>query len=347
MWRRLAVSGAIGISSGVLCWAIMRHLGLGACDFNYALREAGELLAGRDPYTIFQRTPSYPLPAAIVGLAFVWVKPEIAAGLFFGASSALLAFGLTRQGYTRLLVFLAYPYWAAMITVQWAPLIMASALLPWLLPVTTAKPQLGAVVVLTYPTRRGLLGCVLLLAASLILMPNWPLRWLGGVSQHTHYVPLLALPGPALLLALWRRRDPDSHLFLLSSLAPQHWFYESFILWLIPKTRQEIMATVFLSWGAGITRWYLTPHSWAEVGAWAVLWIYLPMLTVILLRGTEASLRERQKQMFTGVQTPATAMAALSFEDHLAGRRLQYGIASPLCWEWTSFFKERPIPEDC
>jgi hypothetical protein len=316
MWRRLAISGAIGISSGVLCWAIMRHLGLGACDFNYALREAGELLAGRDPYTIFQRTPSYPLPAAIVGLAFVWVKPEIAAGLFFGASSALLAFGLTRQGYTRLLVFLAYPYWAAMITVQWAPLIMASALLPWLLPVTTAKPQLGAVVVLTYPTRRGLLGCVLLLAASLILMPNWPLRWLGGVSQHTHYVPILALPGPALLLALWRRRDPDSHLFLLSSLAPQHWFYDSFILWLIPKTRQEIMATVFLSWGAGITRWYLTPHSWAEVGAWAVLWIYLPMLTVILLRGTEASLRERRKQMFTGVQTPATAIAALSVEDH-------------------------------
>jgi hypothetical protein len=304
MWRRLAVSAAIGISSGLLCWAIMRHLGLGACDFNYALREARELLAGRDPYVIFHGTPSYPLPAAIVGLAFIWVKPEIAAGLFFGLSSALLAFGLARQGYTRLLVFLAYPYWAAMITVQWAPLVMASALLPWLLPVTTAKPQLGAPVFLTYPTRRGVVGCVLLLLVSLAVMPNWPLRWLAGVGEHTHYVPLLSLPGPALLLALWRRRDPDSHLFLLNALAPQHWFYDSFVLWLIPQDRREILATVCLSWGAGITRFYFMPHSWPEVGAWAVLWIYVPMLTVILLRGTEAAQRERHSGQLLSLRAP-------------------------------------------
>jgi hypothetical protein len=296
MWRRLAISAAIGISSGVLCWAIMRNLGLGACDFNYALREARELLAGRDPYTMFHGTPSYPLTAAIFGLPFLWVKPEVAAGLFFGGSSALLAFGLAREGYWRLLVFLAYPYWAAMLTVQWAPLVIAGAFLPWLLPVTTAKPQLGAPVFLSFPSWRGAIGCVVLLLASLALMPNWPSRWLSGVSGHTHYIPLLVLPGPALVLALWRRRDPDSHLFLLASLTPQHWFYDTFILWLIPKTRQEILATVFLSWGAGITRWYVMPHSWSEVGAWAVLWIYVPMLTVLLLRGTQASRQERKRQ---------------------------------------------------
>jgi hypothetical protein len=314
MWRRFAVSAAIGISSGVLCWAIMRNLGLGACDFNYALREARELLAGRDPYTIFHGAPSYPLPAAIFGLPFLWVKPETAAGLFFGASSALLAFGLTREGYGRLLVFLAYPYWAAMLTVQWAPLVMASALLPWLLPVTTAKPQLGAPVFLTYPTWRGVVGCIVVLLASLVLMPHWPMRWLAGVGQHTHYVPLLALPGPALLLALWRRRDPDSHLLLLSALAPQHWFYDSFILWLIPRTRQEILATVCLSWGAGITRWYLMPHSWNEVGAWAVLWIYLPMLGVILLRGTESSRRERER--LTAQHWTESLPEQAAFADH-------------------------------
>src|SRR5512146_597392 len=225
MWRRLAVSAAIGISSGLLCWAIMRHLGLGACDFNYALREARELLAGRDPYVIFHGTPSYPLPAAIVGLAFVWVKPEIAAGLFFGLSSALLAVGLARQGYTRLLVFLAYPYWAAMITVQWAPLLMASALLPWLLPVTTAKPQLGASIFLAYPTRRGIVGCIVLVGLSLLLMPQWPRQWLASLGFYDHYVPLFAPAGLSLLLAAWRRQDPDSHLLLLSSAAPQRWFY--------------------------------------------------------------------------------------------------------------------------
>jgi hypothetical protein len=115
-------------------------------------------------------------------------------------------------------------------------------------------------------------------------MPNWPLRWISGVSTHTHFVPLLALPGPALLLALYVRRDPDSHLLLLSSFTPQHWFYDSFMLWLIPRNRQEMLATIFLSWGAGITRWYIMPRSWTEVGTWAVLWIYVPMLGVILLR---------------------------------------------------------------
>jgi len=39
------------------------------------------------------------------------------------------------------------------------------------------------------------------------------------------------------------------------------------------------------SWGAGIWRWYHIPHSFTEVGRWTVLFIYLPMLAVVLLRG--------------------------------------------------------------
>src|SRR6185437_4167875 len=187
MWRRVAVSLAIGISSGTLCWALMRNLSLGAGDFTPALREAHQMLAGGNPFIFAARHyPAYPLPAAILGLPFLWLKTEIAAGAFFGASSALLAFGLTREGYTRLLVFLAYPYWAAMLTVQWAPLLMASALLPWLLPVTTAKPQLGASIFLAYPTRRGIVGCILLLALSLILVPPWPRQWLASLGFYEH-----------------------------------------------------------------------------------------------------------------------------------------------------------------
>jgi len=287
--RRIIVCLAIGLASGTLCWIFTRHLQLGAADFNYALQEAKDLIAGRDPYIRFQGQPSYPLPAAIFALPFIWAKPEFAGALFFGASSALLAFGLTRQGYTRLLVFLAYPYWAALITVQWAPLITASGLLPWLLPVTTAKPQLGAPILFTRITARAIITCLILIIASLVLLPRWPLRWLSGVGYHPHYIPLLALPGPALLLALWRRQDADSHLLLLSAVAPQHWFYDTFILWLIPKNRREILATASLSWGAGIWRWFHIPHSWAEVGMWAVLWIYLPMLTAVMLRGLHAT----------------------------------------------------------
>ena len=61
--------------------------------------------------------------------------------MFYGISSALMAFGLTRHGYYRLLVFFAYPYWAGMLAAQWGPLLMASAFFPFLLPTTLVKPQ--------------------------------------------------------------------------------------------------------------------------------------------------------------------------------------------------------------
>jgi len=72
---------------------------------------------------------------------------------------------------------------------------------------------------------------------------------------------------------------------LLAAIMPQRWFFDAFILWLIPKTRREILATVFFSYGAGIWRWYHAPHSFTEVGRWTVLFIYLPMLGVVLWRG--------------------------------------------------------------
>ena len=60
--------------------------------------------------------------------------------------------------------------------------------------------------------------------------------------------------------------------------------FRRFILWLIPKSRGEILATVVLSWGAGIWRWYTLPHSFTEVGRYAVIFLYLPMLVVVLSR---------------------------------------------------------------
>lgn len=289
VYKRPVICIAIGVASGVLCWGIVHHLGLGAADFNYALQESRELLHGRNPYGPFSKEASYPLPAAILALPFVPFKPDVSAGLFFGLSTTLLAFGLTRDGYTRLLVLFAYPYWAAMLWVQWAPLVMASALLPWLIPVSTAKPQLGAPILFTRLGKQAVILCALFVFTSLIIMPTWPAQWLSGVGYHPQYTPLLVSLGPALLLALYRNRDEGSHLLLLSAVCPQHWFYDALILWLIPKSRAEIVSTVALSWGVGIYRWHQIPHSWNEAGAWVVLWIYIPMLTVILLRSREDS----------------------------------------------------------
>ncbi|MGA8343886.1 MAG: hypothetical protein WB781_18280, partial [Candidatus Sulfotelmatobacter sp.] len=46
----------------------------------------------------------------------------------------------------------------------------------------------------------------------------------------------------------------------------------------------EIIWTVFFSWGAGIWRWYHMPSSFTEVGRSTVIFLYLPMLAVVLLR---------------------------------------------------------------
>lgn len=280
-WR-IAISTVIGSTAGILCWFLMKHFHQDAADFRWALHLAHRVLAQQNPYD----TPyeQYPLTAALLALPFVRLQPEVAAGLFWGISSFLLAFGLTRHGYTRLLIFFAYPYWAAILTVQWSPLIAASAFFPLLLPATLAKPQVGLPVLLTRLSRKGVLACAIVVLASLAVLHNWPMLWLRQVGHYEHFFPLLVLPGPLLLLAVMRYRDRDAQLLLLSAVMPQRWFFDSFILWLIPQSRREIIWTIFFSWGAGIWRWYHTPRSFTEVGVCSVILFYLPMLALVLLR---------------------------------------------------------------
>jgi hypothetical protein len=282
MRARIAISVAIGLASGIFCWFLLHHFNQGAADFQWAIRAARYALDGRNPYD----TPleQYPMTAALFALPFVRLVPDVAAGIFFGLSSALLALGLTRHGYSRLLVFLAYPYWGAILTAQWSPLIAASAFFPLLLPLTMAKPQIGLPVALTHMTRRGFAACVLWGLLSLALMPRWPLLWWHQLGSYQHFVPLLVLPGPLLVLALVRYRDRDAWLLSLMAVMPQRWFFDALVLWLIPKSRRELLATIALSWGVGIWRWYHIPASSTQVGRWAVLWIYLPMLAVLLCR---------------------------------------------------------------
>ena len=283
MRKRVLISALIAVASGGFCWFLLARLNQDAADFRWAIHAAQRMAQRQSPYD----TPleQYPLTAAVFALPFVKMPPALAAGIFFGISSGLLAFGLTKDGYQRLFVFLAYPYWAAVLTAQWSPLIAASACLWWLLPATMAKPQIGLPVFLTYLSKRGAMACGLVAGLTLLWMPKWPLLWIKQMGYYEHFVPLLVVPGFLVLLGLFRFRDRDARLLVLTALVPQRWFFDAFILWLIPKTRREILITVLFSWGAGIWRWYHIPKSFAEVGRWDVVFIYLPMLAIVLLRG--------------------------------------------------------------
>jgi hypothetical protein len=287
MRKRLIISTLLGLAIGLFFWFLTKHLHQDAGDFTWALHLAQRLVAHQNPYD----TPleQYPLPAALPALPLLRLRPEVAAGIFYGVSSALLAFGLTRRNYGRLRIFLAYPFWAGLLTAQWSTLITASAFFPILLPATMMKPQVGLPVFLTRLTRRGFLACLFVAALSLAVLPRWPLLWLGQTHYYEHFIPLIVFPGPLLLLVLFRYRDRDAWLLLLAAIMPQRWFFDAFILWLIPKSRREILPTVLISWGAGIWRWYHQPANFTQVGRWAVLFLYLPMLAVVLLRSQPAS----------------------------------------------------------
>ncbi len=282
MRTRLIISLAIGAVSGFLCWRILAHLNLGAGDFVWAIRNATYLLRGQNPYD--SPLEQYPITAAMVALPFVKLPGPVAGGIFYGFSSALLAFGITRDSYVQLLVFLAYPYWAGMLVAQWSPLIAAASFFPLLLPLAMAKPQVGLPVALTHLSRRGIISCFVVLALSIVLMPKWPIWWIHQWGGYQHFVPLLVFPGILVLLALLRWRNKDAQLLILAALMPQRWFFDAFILWLIPKTRRELLWTIVLSWVPGIWRWNHVPHNSTEVGRWAVMFLYMPMLAVILFR---------------------------------------------------------------
>ncbi len=282
MRNRIIISALIGLATGTFSCFLINRLHQNAGDFTWALHLAQRLVAHQNPYD----TPleQYPLPAAFPAFPLLPLRPEIAAGIFYGLSSSLLALGLTRKNYSRLRIFLAYPFWAGLLTAQWSTLITASAFFPTLLPATMMKPQVGLPVFLTRLSRRGLLACILVGALSLVILPQWPWLWLGQTHNYEHFIPLLVFPGPLLLLALFRYRERDAWLLLLAAIMPQRWFFDAFTLWLIPKSRRQILFTIPLSWGAGIYRWFHQPANFTEVGRLAVIFLYLPMLAVVLFR---------------------------------------------------------------
>ena len=282
MRLRLASSAILAIASGLLCWFLLDHFHQGAADFQWSIKAARHLLGRTNPYdTPFQQ---YPMTAALFGVPFVWMDPTKAAATFFGLSSGLLAFGLTRSSFHRLLIFFAYPYWAAMITAQWSPLLMVAAFFPLALPVTLAKPQVGFPIAATHLTRKGVIASLLFLLLTFVVMPSWLKFWLPQLQAYHHFFPVLIFPGPLLVLSLLDYRDRDAQFLFLSSIVPQRWFYDAFILWLIPKSRREVVYTVGLSWVVGVMRWYRGPHNMEEVGRWTVVFMFMPMLAVVLLR---------------------------------------------------------------
>lgn len=305
---RVAVTLLVGLAGGLYCYFSLKASGgpRPADDFTWHWLAARALIEGKNPYVVItvggpyqlDAPYVYPLTTAMAAVPFaIRLGPAAAAGLWIGVGSALLAWGITRTGYTGLLAFLSMPYiWAANAG-QFAPIITAAALLPALGFITPVKPQIGIVALIYRPSRTAAYGAIAFVALSLLISPHWPREWLDTLPHRVPGIyrsPVTILGGPLLLLAVMRWRRPEGRLLLAMSLVPQNMlFYDQLLLWLVPTTRNELMilgalsivaplvASIGLPPGANIRQ---VNQMYAPA---IVALIYLPCLIMVLRRPNE------------------------------------------------------------
>lgn len=273
--RRLLIAIIIGVVSGIMTYTNLSLSYQEAGDFSWALHGAQRLLEGQNPYHDPALSPGnpypysdklyYPLPALLLALPFTMLPNEIAAGLFFGLSSGLLAWGILKTGTSRLTVFLSAPFCLAALIAQWSPLLTATYLIPALFPLAMCKPNLG---ILSIRNVRSVTFwiCIAVLVVSFIILPTWLFDWLGNIRDGNgmHHPTMLTLPfGPLLLLTLLKWREGRVRLLLLLSVIPLFpVFYDHVPVFLVVQSRREGLFLAIMSW-VGFFLWRLVPGAYA------------------------------------------------------------------------------------
>lgn len=298
---RVVLALAVSALSAVVVVIISRHA-LPTSDFDQCWVAARALLAGRNPYDVIGpgrefpwRWPFfYPLPAALVAVPFLPLGMGGTRVLFTALSAGLLAFALGREHAHRLLVLVSAGFAVFLLSAQWSPLLTAAALLPGLGFVYAAKPTLGLALFAARPSRVAAGGALLLVLASLAVMPGWPADW-WRVAHEAHHLrtPLLTPAGPLLLLALLKWRRPEARLLVVLACVPQTLvLYETVPLFLVPATAAESLVLAALSWATQVLTFTMRakppdPAFYSRSALAITALMYLPCLVMILRRKNE------------------------------------------------------------
>lgn len=305
--RRAVVAALIGIASALLCYLFVRRPGFYA-DFIYPWAAARSLLAGDNPYHAlrgglpnpFQAPLFYPLPAVLLVAPLAGLSLAAAGAVFFGASAGLLALAVTRGGWERLPLFVSGPFVVAASLGQWSPLVIAAALLPGLDWLGVVKPNLWLALLAYRPRWRGVVCALVLVGASIVLLPGWPLDWLRSIAfdraRAMHPAPLLLGAGPLLLLAALRWRTAEGRLLLAMAVMPQKlFFYDQLPLALLARSFRESLAFAAVT-GVSSIVWALTTTDLDRERIaipYVLATVYLPALLLVLRRppGAESATR--------------------------------------------------------
>lgn len=276
-----------------------------AADYTWYWRAARAVLDGFSPYAVvrpagpypFDAGFNYPMTTAMMVVPLANLSPAAGSGILMGAGTFLLAFGITRDGYSRLPIFGSIPYFVCLESVQLAPMIAAASLIPAVSWLSTMKPNIGLAAVAYNPAFKVFALNVLVLLLSVALFPHWPSEWMDMVRHRTpgNYGSPLFLPGGFLLLAAllkWKR--PEARLFVVMSIVPQSLlFTDQLMLWLVPRTKNESMLLSILSLpamfiGAARVGAHASVAAYTRSMGPAILFLlYAPCLIMILRRKNE------------------------------------------------------------
>ena len=294
---RIIVAAAVGILAAIVAAFLthpIRFQGEWVGDIGPPIVGAKLFLDGESPYALLLREGAitlYPFTASVVLSPFLLIPPALWAPVFMGLTTGLLAFGIMTRGRPwQLLALLSPCFMTAMHSVQWSPALAAGLLLPFLLPLVVVKPQIG--LALTFcgrwrPATIALAAGIVVL--SIVLFPSWPLAWLseGNLDLYAGSAPITILPGVVLLTAGWLFRTRRGRLLLLMSLVRQRYYYDQFLLFLIPRTARQMTVLLGTSWIGWFAAKILHPDDLAagvqyeDVWVLVIMTLYLPALGIV------------------------------------------------------------------
>lgn len=297
---------AIGVTAGLFA-AFMAARPGAIPDLLYPLTAARHFMEGSSPYAAmpglkgapppYDEPFFYPLTTVIALVPLARLAAPLAVGLFFGFSSALLAYFITREELWRVHVFASAPFVVAAILGQFSPLVTIAALVPWAGALCTLKPNLGLAILVRQPSRALLLSCATFGLLSLAISPEWLVQWMAGLRGETgnarvHQIPFMQPGGFILLLSLLTVRGADGRLMAAMSLIPQAlFFYDQLPLLLLARTRRQSIALIACT-QAGMIAWWLAARPGDPVVRSAYPYVlassYLPALVVVLLNAKRA-----------------------------------------------------------
>jgi hypothetical protein len=235
---------------------------LAVSDFDVIWVGARALRAHQDPYAAIQSPPwpwdlRYPLPAVLVALPLSYLGLAIARAALMALGVGFLAWALTRRAWWPLIALAGGQVFVAVQTVQWTPLLAAGMLLGPLQYLWSIKPPTGLALFAAYPTRRTVIGGLVLLGFAFLVWPHWLHGWLAAAHRAPHR--------PAVL---------RPHL------------YEAVPLLLVARSRRELLALAGCG-TLGLAAVALLPQG-ADPDHGPIAWMeiliscYLPSLVVIL-----------------------------------------------------------------